>query len=87
MVRVICSEDIGSWFVVLTILGFVAVLTNATMIAFVGSQLASSSHEKNGIIERSDSAKLWIYAVATEHVVMLLRVCVLVILPSYPVRI
>ena len=34
------AEDIGSWFAVLNLLGFVAVLTNATMIAFVGSQLA-----------------------------------------------
>jgi hypothetical protein len=34
------AEDIGSWFAVLNLLGFIAVLTNATMIAFVGSQLA-----------------------------------------------
>lgn len=36
------AEDIGSWFAVLNLLGFVAVLTNATMIAFVGSQLAET---------------------------------------------
>ena len=34
------QEDIGSWYNVLNIIGFVAVLTNATMIAFVGSQIA-----------------------------------------------
>ena len=31
-------ESIGSWFIVLNVLGFLAVITNASMIAFVGSQ-------------------------------------------------
>jgi|EP01046_Picozoa_sp_COSAG06_P012677 hypothetical protein len=31
-------EGIGSWFIVLNVLGFLAVITNASMIAFVGSQ-------------------------------------------------
>ena len=31
-------SGIGSWFVVLTVLGFLAVITNAAMVAFVGSQ-------------------------------------------------
>jgi hypothetical protein len=35
------QEDIGSWYNVLNIIGFIAVLTNATMIAFVGSQIAA----------------------------------------------
>ena len=34
------AEDIGSWYTVLNVIGFVAVITNATMIAFVGSQIA-----------------------------------------------
>jgi hypothetical protein len=34
------QEDIGTWFGVLNTIGFAAVLTNATMIAFVGSQMA-----------------------------------------------
>jgi hypothetical protein len=34
------QEDIGSWYSVLNIIGFIAVVTNATMIAFVGSQIA-----------------------------------------------
>ena len=33
-------EGIGSWFIVLNVLGFLAVITNASMIAFVGSQQA-----------------------------------------------
>ena len=34
------AEDIGSWYTVLNVIGFIAVITNATMIAFVGSQIA-----------------------------------------------
>ena len=36
------QEDIGSWYGVLNTIGFIAVLTNATMIAFVGSQMATT---------------------------------------------
>ena len=36
------QEDIGSWYAVLNSIGFIAVLTNATMIAFVGSQMAQT---------------------------------------------
>ena len=36
------QEDIGAWFNVLNAIGFIAVLTNATMIAFVGSQMAQT---------------------------------------------
>jgi hypothetical protein len=34
------SEDIGAWFAVLNAMGFIALLTNVAMIAFVGSQLS-----------------------------------------------
>lgn len=34
------AEDIGAWYTVLNVLGFFAVITNASMIAFVGSQMA-----------------------------------------------
>ena len=34
------AEDIGSWSVVLSILGFIAVITNATMITFVGKKIS-----------------------------------------------
>ena len=37
------AADIGSWFAVLNILGMAAVLTNATMIAFVGSQFTDGA--------------------------------------------
>ena len=35
--------NIGAWYAVLNVVGFVAVLTNATMIAFVGTQLSQDS--------------------------------------------
>jgi hypothetical protein len=35
-------EDIGTWYSVLNVLGFVAVMTNASMIAFVGSQMSKN---------------------------------------------
>ena len=34
------SEDIGAWFAVLNAMGFIALLTNVAMIAFVGTQLS-----------------------------------------------
>ena len=78
------AEDIGSWFTVLNLLGFVAVITNATMIAFVGSQLAADDFEKEGIMHRFETARLWIYAVMVEHGVMMTRVCILIFFPVYP---
>eukprot|EP01050_Picozoa_sp_SAG11_P012517 SAG11_NODE_1395_length_5038_cov_1.168050_3_plen_86_part_00 len=55
------------------------------MIAFVGSQLAEEGVEQEGIERRVDSARLWIAAVGVEHVVLLMRVCVLLVMPSEPV--
>jgi hypothetical protein len=53
-------DGIGSWAVVLNLLGFLAVLTNASMIAFVGSQEAErfqlfSEHKcRLGVLSRQD---------------------------------
>ena len=106
-------EDIGSWFQVLNVIGFFAVVTNATMVCFVGSQLVKISENpderlaetdmmqtcipgkipcehcfsydtdpnfpktcelKEGIWVRLFSQSLWMYSVAVEHIVMLVRV-------------
>jgi len=77
-------EDIGSWFTVLNFIGFVAVMTNATMIAFVGSQAAKPGHEKMSIQNRFGAAHLWYQAVGIEHGVMLTRIFLLIFLPTYP---
>ena len=34
-------QDIGSWFNVLNVLGFIAVVTNASMVTFVGLQVGT----------------------------------------------
>jgi hypothetical protein len=78
------KEDIGSWFAVLNIIGFIAVLTNATMIVFVGSQLAQTPTEELGIEERLNSRHLWVKGIAIEHSVMLMRVFVVIFMPTYP---
>jgi hypothetical protein len=41
---------------VLNILGFVAVMTNATMIAFVGSQLTETAHEMEVLSAIADAS-------------------------------
>ena len=79
------AEDIGSWFTVLNIVGFLAVMTNATMICFVGSQLAvEEKGELAGIGARIDSSHLWQKGVMIEHGVMVLRIIIMVFFPLYP---
>eukprot|EP01051_Picozoa_sp_SAG22_P000768 SAG22_NODE_24_length_30194_cov_6.086327_1_plen_1216_part_00 len=78
------QADIGSWYTVLNILGFAAVITNSTMIAFVGYKLVPQLYVsgdkgmlmQGGITERITSTELWMYAVAIEHGVMLTRVLI-----------
>jgi hypothetical protein len=58
--------DIGSWFTVLSILGFVAIITNSTMIAFVGYNLVRDGDKElsiGGIGTRLESTYLWVYAI------------------------
>jgi hypothetical protein len=45
-------EDIGSWFGVLNVIGFFAVVTNATMVCFVGSQLVTWQDEDERTAEK-----------------------------------
>eukprot|EP01043_Picozoa_sp_COSAG02_P023781 COSAG02_NODE_1279_length_13487_cov_7.611696_12_plen_1124_part_00 len=84
------SEDIGAWYDVLNILGFLAVITNATMITFVGSQLGEA-HEKGGpetesrgIGLRVLSQRLWTLTVLIEHGVMIMRIAIMKLSPENP---
>eukprot|EP01052_Picozoa_sp_SAG31_P026523 SAG31_NODE_2409_length_5754_cov_2.321485_2_plen_1028_part_00 len=78
-------EDIGAWYGVLNVIGFAAVVTNCTMIAFVGPQFAEKgTDEEDGIWARILSVRLWAYAVLLEHGVMLLRVFILKLEPQVP---
>lgn len=93
------AEDIGSWFTVLNVLGFFAVLTNATMLAFVGSQLGEADEKggacpengacpegfgKAGIAVRITKQRLWVMAMLIEHGVMLMRIFIMRVSPDTP---
>jgi hypothetical protein len=80
------AADIGSWYTVLNILGYAAVLTNATMIAFVGSQFTNDDDEATllGINERFNRPKLWVIAVVIEHGVLLARIVLEKSSPTVP---
>ena len=77
-------EDIGSWYAVMNVLGFAAVITNCSMIAFVGTQLATNEFERVGIGNRLTVQRLWTVTVGLEHALMLLRVVVMKQQPETP---
>lgn len=61
------NPSIGSWKVVLQALAVAALLTNATMVAFVGSQLARGDYESERMSHRFYSARLWVITIVIEH--------------------
>ena len=76
---------IGSWLAVLNVLGFLAVITNASMITFVGSQDADSlGLESTGFLSRARLWQLWMRFVITEHCVLLMRTIILIVSPEKP---
>lgn len=83
-------SGIGSWLGVLNVLGFLAVLTNASMITFVGDQDAKAQdvfdehNPDNGFLLRTKQWQLWLRFVLTEHCVLLMRVVMLSLAPSMP---
>ena len=83
----------------LNVLGFFAVITNATMLAFVGSQLGDADEKggpcpeegecpagfgKAGIAVRITKQRLWVMAMLIEHGVMLMRLCIMRFSPDTP---
>eukprot|EP01043_Picozoa_sp_COSAG02_P026908 COSAG02_NODE_1564_length_11912_cov_7.524676_2_plen_1114_part_00 len=78
-------SGIGSWMVVLNVLGFLAVMTNAAMITFVGNQDARSiGLETSGFLDRARQWPLWLRFVVTEHCVLAMRVIILTVSPTMP---
>jgi hypothetical protein len=76
---------IGSWMVVLNVLGFLAVITNAAMITFVGDQEAKNiGQETTGFLDRTTRWPLWLRFVITEHCVLAMRVIILSVSPTMP---
>ena len=75
------AEDIGSWSTVLSLLGYIAVVTNATMVTFVGKRLSetgwglSEDEASGGLAARLENYKLWAMAVLFEHGILIL-VCI-----------
>ena len=98
--RVRQAEDIGFWFTVLNVLGFFAVITNATMLVFVGSQLGNTDEKGGpcpvdgapcpagfgmaGIAVRVTKQRLWVMAMLIEHGVMLMRLVIMRFSPDTP---
>lgn len=79
------AEDIGSWFTVMNVLGFAAVVTNATMITFVGKLLADTEEAAlGGLQARFKEWNLWLIAVLVEHSVLIGRVIILSVWPATP---
>eukprot|EP01043_Picozoa_sp_COSAG02_P039593 COSAG02_NODE_3139_length_7297_cov_371.401223_3_plen_1215_part_00 len=79
------QADIGSWFTVMNLIGFAAVMTNATMITFVGKLLANTDEMRDGGLNaRVKSPHLWVVSVGMEHALFLLRVIVLTVVPHTP---
>ena len=81
-------EGIGTWMVVLNTLGFLAVITNAAMISFVGRQRAKvlgvPDDETDFLHDRLEISALWFNFLAVEHMVMFVRVIILAITPKTP---
>ena len=85
------AEDIGSWTTVISIMGFVAVIANATMVTFVAKRVsqqdgwaATTNEDLGGMDARLQNWRLWAMAVGIEHSVMLVRVLILVFVPNVP---
>ena len=91
-------QDIGSWFSVLNVIGFISVVTNAAMMCFVGLQTVTVIDSLNGgqfpeetnllmtndVLTRFTSWKLWGWAMVFEHVVLMMRTGTLIMMPSKP---
>jgi|EP01047_Picozoa_sp_COSAG01_P079913 hypothetical protein len=82
------QEDIGSWAKVFTALSVVNVLTNACLIAFVGSQLADAIAEdgvpKETFSDRLKMWKMWAVLVIIEHGIFVVKFALVFVQPSEP---
>jgi hypothetical protein len=81
---VVAAHSIGAWGHVIKALAITAVLVNATMLCFVGSQVADWVHteldDETGLVRETLSIdhrwyswQLWLLCLAMEHGVLLLR--------------
>lgn len=79
------AEDIGSWYQVLLTISFIAVITNACILGFVSTQMASKGTTEDANIEdRFRSYTIWMGVIAFEHVVVLLKIALGFAMPDQP---
>jgi Ca2+-binding EF-hand superfamily protein len=77
--------SIGAWGEVVQALAVAAVLVNATMICFVGTELTDgSAFQREGIGNRVRIPELWVYCLLMEHGVLMLRVALQTLSPDHP---
>lgn len=78
------KDSIGSWLGVMNLLGFLAVLTNASMISFVGDQQARqfSLESADSFMSRGTKWHLWMSCMVVEHLVLFLRVVLMLLSPT-----
>jgi len=81
-------QDIGAWEIVFETIAVGAVITNALLIGFVGSQMATWFHtahyEEQSQQERTTDWRLWGVAVVVEHTILILRFTIKTVVPDTP---
>lgn len=69
--RWVAARDIGAWDAVFNVLGFLGVITNATLVTFVGKQLAAGGplgeEALGGLDARLENWRLWCVATCCTH--------------------
>jgi len=79
-------QDIGQWQTVFTTISVMSILTNALLMGFVGSQLQfyiQPSVHQDGT-ERMKNHKMWAMVIIIEHVVLVVRWFLDVLIPKTP---
>ena len=81
-------QDIGAWRTVFETIAVGAVITNALLIGFVGSQMATwfdtSGYEAQNQEARKIDWRLWGVAVFIEHSILVLRFSIKTVVPQVP---
>ena len=78
-------ENIGAWATVFDALAVGAVMTNAALVGFVGSQMSDALGVRaSSRPERIGNYRLWMAAVAIEHAILLFRFVIKTVLPVEP---
>ena len=81
-------QDIGSWQTVYESIAIMAVMTNAMLTGFVGSQTAAwlgeDRYEEVSSARRMLDPYLWMVAVLIEHCILGLRFAVFSVMPEQP---